>query len=71
MKLIEITQEQFEQNLEFIVDLCEKERVIWKVRLSTGEYIMCCPVVESAAPVPEHIIEQVEEFRRDFLANQA
>jgi hypothetical protein len=67
MNRIDITEEEFQQNFEFCIELCHRERIIWKVTLASGTEILCTPVVQSASPVPEHIVEQVEEFKREFL----
>jgi len=71
MTQIEISEEEFGANLEFIIDLCHRERMIWKIRSSDGQYFMCVPVLERAAPVPDDVMSQVEEFKKEFLANQA
>lgn len=71
MTQIEISEEEFGTNLEFIIDLCQRERIIWKIRSSDGQYFMCVPVLERAAPVPDDVMNQVEEFKKEFLANQA
>lgn len=64
---IDITEKEFQDNFEFCIELCQRERIIWKVSRGDGTEILCTPIVQSAAPVPEHIMEQVEEFKREFL----
>lgn len=70
MTQIEISEEEFGTNIEFIIDLCHRQHIIWKIRRSTGEYFMCVPVLERAAPVPDDIMEQVEQFKKEFLDKQ-
>ena len=51
MNQYEISVQEFEDNMEFCVDLCARERIVWKIRRESGEYVMCVPVTERAAPV--------------------
>lgn len=70
MREIEISEQEFHDNMEFCVDLCGRERFVWKIRRDTGEYVMCCPIVERAAPVDPSIMSLVEEFREDFMKQE-
>jgi len=65
---IGVTEEQAEQYLEFMVDLTDNQRVIWKITRSDGKSVMLVPVNE-IPPVPEEIQSEVEEFRKSFLEN--
>ena len=69
MNQYEISVQEFEDNMEFCVDLCSRERVVWKIRRDNGEYVMCVPVAERAAPVEPDVLSMVEEFRKDFMEN--
>ena len=62
---IGVTEEQAEQYLEFLVDLTDSQRVIWKITRKDGTSVMMVPVNE-IPPVPNEIREQVEQFRKDF-----
>ena len=63
---IGVTEEQAEQYLEFMVDLTDSQRVIWKITRSDGKSVMMVPVNE-IPPVSEEIQNQVEEFRKNFV----
>tara|TARA_A200000159_G_scaffold88974_1_gene82418 strand:- start:222 stop:443 length:222 start_codon:yes stop_codon:yes gene_type:complete len=63
---IGVTEEQAEQYLEFMVDLTDSQRVIWKITRSDGKSVMMVPVNE-IPPVSEEIQNQVEEFRKNFI----
>ena len=63
---IGVTEEQAEQYLEFMVDLTDSQRVIWKITRPDGTSVMMVPVNE-IPPVSEEIQDQVEEFRKTFL----
>lgn len=63
---IGVTEEQAEQYLEFMVDLTDSQRVIWKITRPDGKSVMMVPVNE-IPPVSEEIQNQVEEFRKNFI----
>lgn len=62
---IGVTEEQAEKYLEFLVELTNNQRVIWKITREDGKSVMMVPVNE-IPPVPEDIQQQVEEFRKGF-----
>ena len=63
---IGVTEEQAEKYLEFLVELTNNQRVIWKITREDGKSVMMVPVNE-IPPVPEDIQQQVEEFRKEFI----
>ena len=65
---IGVTEKQAEDNLEFMLELTENQRVCWKITTSQGKSVMMVPVNE-IPPVPEEIQSEVEEFRKSFLEN--
>ena len=71
MNQYEISVQEFEDNMEFCVDLCARERIVWKIRRDNGEYIMCVPVTERAAPVEPDILSMVNEFKESFMEKNA
>lgn len=68
---IRITEAEAEQYLEFLVDMCERNRCIWRIDRPDGSAVMLCPVVQTAAPVPHEVMEQVEEFKKQFMEENA
>ena len=71
MDQYEISVQEFEDNMEFCVDLCARERIVWKIRRDNGEYVMCVPVTERAAPVEPDILSMVNEFKESFMEKNA
>lgn len=63
---IGVTEAQAEQYLEFLIDLTDSQRVVWKITRSDGTSVMMVPVNE-IPPVSEEIQQQVEEFRKEFV----
>ena len=57
---IGVTEEQAEKYLEFLVELTNNQRVIWKITREDGKSVMMVPVNE-IPPVPEDIQQQVED----------
>ncbi len=67
---IGITLEQAEDNLEFLLDLTDNQRVCWKITRSDGKSVLMVPVNE-VAPIPDEIQNQVEEFQKQFMEENA
>ena len=67
---IGITLRQAEDHFDFILDLTENQRVCWKITRPDGKSAMMVPVNE-ISPVSEEIQDQVEEFRKQFLKDNA
>ena len=66
---LDITMNQCEDNLQFITELTETNRVCWKIRLETGAAVLLTPVAE-VSPIEPEVEEQVEEFRKQFMATE-
>lgn len=67
---IRVTEEEAEKYLEFLVDMCERNRCIWRIERPNGTDVMLVPIIQTAAPIPHDVMEQVEEFKNEFLAKQ-
>ena len=67
---ISITEKQAEEYLEFLVDLTDSQRVVWKITRPDGTSVMMVPVNE-VPPVPLEIQQDVEKFREKFLESDA
>jgi len=67
---IGITLRQAEDHFDFILDLTDKQRVCWKITRPDGKSVMMVPVNE-IPPVSEEIQDQVEEFRKSFIEENA
>ena len=47
---LDITMNQCEDNLKFITELTETNRVCWKIRLETGAAVLLCLLYTSPSP---------------------
>ena len=63
-----ITEEEFGNYLEFCIDMCERNRVVWRIERPDGSAVMCVPVNQVPA-ISQEVQDQVEEFRKHFLDN--
>ena len=64
---IRVTEEEAEKYLEFLVDMCERNRCVWRIERPDGTAVILAPIVQSGPPLSEDVIDQVEEFRKTFL----
>jgi len=64
---ISITEAEAQQYLEFIVDMCERNRCVWRIERPDGAAVILAPIVQSGPPLSEEVIDQVEEFRKQFV----
>ena len=68
MTPLRITEEEFGNYLEFCIDMCERNRVVWRIERPDGSAVMCVPVNQVPA-ISQEVQDQVEEFRKHFLDN--
>ena len=64
---ISVTEAEAEKYLEFLVDMCERNRCVWRIEREDGAAVLLAPVVQSGPPLSEDVIDQVEEFRKQFI----
>ena len=67
---IGITLRQAEDHFDFIMDLTETQRVCWKITRPDGKSVLMVPVNE-ISPIPDEIQNQVEEFQKQFMEDNA
>ena len=67
---ISITLRQAEDHFDFIMDLTESQRVCWKITRPDGKSAMMVPI-NQVSPIPEEIQNQVEEFQKQFMEDNA
>ena len=67
---IRITEAEAEKYLEFLVDMCERNRCVWRIERPDGAAVILAPVVQSGPPISEEVLNQVEEFKSQFLQLQ-
>tara|TARA_B100002019_G_scaffold202221_1_gene175286 strand:- start:142 stop:360 length:219 start_codon:yes stop_codon:yes gene_type:complete len=67
---IAITLRQAEDHFDFIMDLTESQHVCWKITRPDGKSAMMVPI-NQVSPIPEDIQNQVEEFQKQFMEENA
>lgn len=67
---LNITEQEFHDYLEFCIDMCERNRVIWRIEREDGRAVMCVPIVQEI-PIDPEVQEQVEEFKKQFMEENA
>ena len=67
---ISITLRQAEDHFDFIMDLTESQHVCWKITRPDGKSAMMVPI-NKVSPIPEDIQNQVEEFQKQFMEENA
>ena len=67
---IGITLRQAEDHFDFIMDLTESQHVCWKITRPDGKSAMMVPI-NQVSPIPEDIQNQVEEFQKQFMEENA
>ncbi len=64
---INVTEQEATEHLEFMVSMCDRNRVIWRIEREDGRAVLMAPIAQSGPPVSEDVVTQVEEFRQQFL----
>jgi|TARA_B100000085_G_C18293263_1_gene411123 hypothetical protein len=64
---INVTEQEATEHLEFMVSMCDRNRVIWRIEREDGKAVLMAPIAQSGPPVSEDVVTQVEEFRQQFL----
>ena len=67
---IGITLREAEDHFDFIMNLTDTQRVCWKITRPDGKSVMMVPVNE-VSPIPDEIQNQVEEFQKQFMEENA
>ena len=68
MTPLNITEKEFHDYMEFCIDMCERNKVVWRIERPDGAVVMCVPVNQVPA-ISQDVKDQVEEFRKQFLDN--
>jgi len=64
---IRVTEAEAQEYLDFMVDMCERNRCVWRIERPDGKAVILAPVLQSGPPISEDVIGQVEEFRKQFI----
>ena len=65
-----VTEEEATKHLEFLISMCERNRTIWRIQREDGKAVLMSPIVQSGPPVSDEVVDQVEEFRQQFLQQE-
>ena len=64
---ISVTLEEAEKYFDFLVDMCERNRCVWRIERPDGAAVLLAPVLQSGPPISQEVIDEVEEFRKNFM----
>ena len=67
---INCTLQEASEHLEFLVNMCERNRVIWRIEREDGKAVLMSPILQSSLPVSDEVVNQVEEFRKQFMEQE-
>tara|TARA_B100000609_G_C17036822_1_gene341733 strand:- start:352 stop:573 length:222 start_codon:yes stop_codon:yes gene_type:complete len=67
---ISCTEQEASDHLDFLISMCDRNRTIWRIEREDGKAVLMSPIVQSGPPVSDDVVNQVEEFRQQFLENQ-
>ena len=67
---ISVTQEEAEDKIGFMIDMCYRNRCVWRIEREDGTAVLLSPMIQSAPPISEEVIDQVEEFKQQFMEQQ-
>tara|TARA_B100001250_G_scaffold287635_1_gene249458 strand:+ start:3398 stop:3706 length:309 start_codon:yes stop_codon:yes gene_type:complete len=65
----DISEEEAVANLPFLLTMTERNRTVWRIRRKDGATALLTPVIQSGPPVDNEVLNQVEEFRKEFITN--
>ena len=67
---INVTQKEAEDKISFMIDMCYRNRCVWRIEREDGTAVLLSPMIQSAPPISEEGIDQVEEFKQQFMEQQ-
>ena len=62
----EVTEEEAVKNLSFLLTMTERNRTVWIIKREDGSVALLSPVIQSGPPIDQNVIDQVEEFKKQF-----
>tara|TARA_B100000519_G_scaffold13961_1_gene10530 strand:- start:911 stop:1132 length:222 start_codon:yes stop_codon:yes gene_type:complete len=67
---INVTQKEAEDKISFMIDMCYRNRCVWRIEREDGTAVLLSPMIQSAPPISEEVIDQVEQFKQQFMEQQ-
>ena len=68
MNISDITEKEFIDNIDFVFNMVQRNGTTFRITREDGSKVMMIPIRQYAAPVDPDVLEQVEEFRSEWLA---
>ena len=65
-----VTQKEAEDKISFMIDMCYRNRCVWRIEREDGTAVLLSPMIQSAPPITEEVIDQVEQFKQQFMEQQ-
>ena len=62
----DVTEEEACKNLKFLLTMTERNRTVWRIKREDGSVALLSPVIQSGPPIDQNVIDQVEEFKKQF-----
>ena len=67
---INVTQKEAEDKISFMIDMCYRNRCVWRIEREDGTAVLLSPMIQSAPPISDEVIDQVEQFKQQFMEQQ-
>ena len=67
---INVTQKEAEDKISFMIDMCYRNRCVWRIEREDGTAVLLSPMIQSAPPISEEVIDHVEQFKQQFMEQQ-
>ena len=67
----DITEEEAVSNLSFLLKMTERNRTVWRIACEDGSVALLSPVIQSGPPIDKDVLDAVEEFRQEVIADES
>lgn len=67
----DITEEEAVSNLAFLLKMTDRNRTVWRIACDDGSVALLSPVIQSGPPIDKDVLDAVEEFRQEVIADES
>ena len=67
----DITEEEAVTNLAFLLKMTDRNRTVWRIACDDGSVALLSPVIQSGPPIDKDVLDAVEEFRQEVIADES
>ena len=67
----DITEEEAVSNLAFLLKMTDRNRTVWRIACDDGSVALLSPVIQSGPPIDKDVLDVVEEFRQEVIADES